>query len=114
MLKHSLEISASILIFLLLLFSSDGCIPKDGPKEAKASPDIAYNEAGVKKAIEDYYGETFGQIITYDRPDNLHAVCVITVTMPRPDYNKVWLIRENNNAPWTVDHVAKDYPYLDE
>jgi hypothetical protein len=111
--KNSFEMRL-ILVCLLLLFCSDGCMPKDGPRESKASPDTVYDEAGVKAAIEDHYGDTFGQIVTYVRPDNLNAVCVITVTMPRPDYNKVWLVREDDDALWRVEHVAKSYPYGEE
>lgn len=97
-----------ITLILAVSFYATGCIVKSDPFESRVTSQTALNaedNAGIAAAIREYFGQTLGQIIAVENYQQATAQAIVTVTMPRPDKARVYLLHREEK--WMIERVQK-------
>lgn len=100
---------AGLVLVAALLYT--GCF-SDRREPVDAAPLAVYDDAGVSRAIRAHFDRTLGQIIAVDNTTAVTASAIVSVTSPKPDLAKVWLVKEE--GAWVVSRVQRNYSSNDE
>ncbi len=103
-----------VTLILMTAFYSVGCLEKSDPTVSTAVKTMAGVEdnQGISKLLNEYFGDTLGQIIAVENYYQTSAQAVVTLTMPSPDVAKVYIIKQNGE--WVVERVEKGYDQSSE
>ena len=105
--SNAIQLAAPLALVIAAALLYAGCLGGDRKPPVDVSPLAAYDDAGVARAIRARFGTTLGQIISVENHTAGVASAVVSVTSPRPDMAKVWLVKDN--GVWYVDRVVRQY-----
>lgn len=104
MLLLKLVTPAALVLVAALLYT--GCF-SDREEAKDLSPLAVYDDAGISRAIRAQFSGTLGQIIAVENSTAVTASAIVSVTSPKPDMAKVWLVREE--GAWVVTRVQRNW-----
>lgn len=105
-----------IIITSILAVSlyATGCIsnkdPFDTPVKSQASLN-AEDNSGIASVIRERFGQTLGQIVAIENYQQASAQAIVTVTMPKPDTARVYLLRREEK--WVIERVQNSIDETD-
>ncbi|HOD40097.1 MAG TPA: hypothetical protein PKL57_06025 [Candidatus Wallbacteria bacterium] len=110
------HIQATFIIITFILtvsFYSSGCIEKSdpyAPSPVRSNAAVEDN-SGIASAVREHFGQSLGQIIAVENFQQSTAQAIVTVTMPKPDKARVYLVRANDK--WVIERVQNSIDETD-
>jgi hypothetical protein len=71
----------------------------------------AEDNSGIASVIRERFGQTLGQIVAIENYQQARAQAIVTVTMPKPDTARVYLLRRDDK--WVIERVQNSIDETD-